>query len=122
MAGAAEATKLAARLTGTELTSEGVPIVGAAAAIGRVGRRRSGREAGDMILVRSRLPRLEVVASSVRAMSSACVEISAEMGAIRQTDAIVTVTRAPETLIDSRDLNPGATVCDAGRSRDLSPW
>jgi len=57
----------------------------------------------------------------VRAVGKAHVEISTEMEAIREDDAIVTMTSASETVIDSRPLKFGAVACDVARPRDVSP-
>ena len=43
------------------------------------------------------------------------------MEAIREDDAIVTVTSASETVLDSRHPKFGAVACDVARPRDVSP-
>lgn len=73
-----------------------------------------------MILAGRTVSRLEEVAPSVRATGNAQVEISTEREAIREADAIIPVTGALETVIDSRHLKPGAIVCDVARPRDVS--
>lgn len=65
-----------------------------------------------MILAGRTVSRLEEVAPSVRATGNVQVEISTEREAIQEADAIIPVTGALETVIDSRHLKPGAIVCD----------
>ncbi len=121
VAAAVEATKLATKVMGIDLMDGVVAVVGAAGSIGRVCARLLAKESRDMILVGRTLSKLEEVAPSVRGMGNARVRISTEMEAIREADAIITVTSALETVIDSQHLKPGAVVCDVARPRDVSP-
>jgi fatty aldehyde-generating acyl-ACP reductase len=73
-----------------------------------------------VILAGRTASRLEEILPSVRAAGNARVEISTEREAIREADAIIPVTGALETVIDSRRLKPGAIVCDVARPRDVS--
>jgi fatty aldehyde-generating acyl-ACP reductase len=121
VAAAVEATKSAMDVMGIDPKRGVVAIVGAAGSIGRVCARLLAREARDIILVGRSLSKLEKVAPSIRGMGNARVQISTEMETIREADAIITVTSAVGTVIDSRHLKPGAVVCDVARPRDVSP-
>jgi predicted amino acid dehydrogenase len=48
------------------------------------------------------------------------VQVTSDLGALRQADLILTVTSAVEAIVQPQHLKPGAIVCDVSRPRDVS--
>lgn len=49
------------------------------------------------------------------------VEITHQISAVREADIIVTVTNAPEAVIESKDIKSGAVIIDDAQPSDISP-
>lgn len=49
------------------------------------------------------------------------VEITHQIGSVRNADIIITVTNAPEAVVDSDDIKPGAIIIDDAQPSDISP-
>lgn len=112
----------AARKMRVEMGTETVAIVGAYGAIGRVCARMLAPQSGRLLLIGRDQERLAGVADEIKAGSGAScrVEISADIGRLREAALIVAVTSAVDAVIEPHHLRPGAIVCDVARPRDVS--
>ena len=119
---AVEAVREAARVMEIPLGQATAAVVGATGAIGAVSAELIARDVARLWLVGRRTAALEAVreriAASPRAMAQ--VNISTGMKALAETDLILTVTSAVDTVIEPEHLKPGAVVCDVARPRDVS--
>lgn len=116
---AAEAVREAARRMEIDLNAATLAVVGAPGAVGAVSAELLARQVPQLILVGRRADRLAQVKARCEA-AGAEVQVSTDVGAIRQADVILAVTSASEAIIQPHHLKPGAVVCDVARPRDVS--
>jgi predicted amino acid dehydrogenase len=117
---AIEAIREAARQMEIALSEAKAAVVGATGAAGSVCAQLLARDVAEMVLVGRRLPPLEKVKAYAQTMGGAHVSLATEIEAIKDTDLIITVTSAIETIIEPHHLKPGAVVLDVARPRDVS--
>jgi predicted amino acid dehydrogenase len=49
------------------------------------------------------------------------IEINHRISAVREADIIITVTNAPEAVVEDEDIRPGAIIIDDAQPSDISP-
>lgn len=95
-------------------------VVGASGAIGGVVAQLAAPQVARIILMGRRLPRLEEVAEKTRTAGCRDVDVSTDLGRLREAELVLTVTSAGGNLIQPEHLRSGAVVCDVSRPRDVS--
>jgi len=120
IATALEATRKAASLMGIDLSGATAAVVGASGSIGRACARLLALEVPRVLLIGRSLERLEPLAEELRPHAEVICSVETD-SALRQADAVITVTSALEAVIRPEALKPGSVVCDVARPRDVSP-
>jgi predicted amino acid dehydrogenase len=115
VATAIQATVQASNLVGIDLPNATLAVVGATGAIGKTCARILGRDFGRTVLVGRNLERTQAVAEEL-----GLEEATTSIEAIKEADAVVTVTSDEAAIIMPEHLKPGAVVCDVARPRDVS--
>ncbi|MBN1956246.1 MAG: shikimate dehydrogenase [Anaerolineae bacterium] len=95
-------------------------VVGASGAVGSASACLLAPRVGRMILLGRRLEPLERVRQEVMGLARGAVDISTEIGDIRQAALVASATSAGRAVIHPPHLKPGAVVCDIARPRDVS--
>lgn len=90
-------------------------VVGATGSIGRTCAKMLAPEFGRTLLIGRNLERTRALADEIPGS-----EIAVGVDALREVDAIVTVTSSDAAVIEPEHLKPGAVVCDVARPRDVS--
>jgi fatty aldehyde-generating acyl-ACP reductase len=90
-------------------------VVGATGAIGRTCAKVLAPRFGKIYLVGRDLMKTQAVADEVPGSIA-----TTAMSAIKEADAIVTVTSSDSAVIQPEHLKPGSVVCDVARPRDVS--
>lgn len=117
---AVQAVREAARVMDIPLKGATAAVVGATGAIGSVAAELMARAVAKLWLIGRRTSALEAVRERLRAGAVAQIEIATGMSALAESDLILTVTSAVDTIIEPHHLKPGAVVCDVARPRDVS--
>lgn len=117
---AVQAVREAARVMEIPLSGATAAVVGATGAIGSVAAELMARDVAKLWLLGRRTPALEAVRERLRAGAVAQIEIATDLRALAESDLILTVTSAVDTIIEPGHLKPGAVVCDVARPRDVS--
>jgi predicted amino acid dehydrogenase len=115
VASAIEGTRQACELVGVHVPQATLAVVGATGSIGRTCAEILGRDFGKTILVGRDRERTQRVAEHI-----AGAVATTDVDAIREADAVVTVTSADNSVIMPAMLRSGAVVCDVARPRDVS--
>ena len=97
-----------------------VAVVGAYGAIGSVTAELLASEAGKMLLIGRRMPRLDSVATRLREQGCPNVETTTNVSRLVDAELVITVTSDVDAVIQPHHLRPGAVVCDVARPRDVS--
>ncbi len=98
-----------------DLPNSTLAVVGATGSIGKTCARVLSREFGKTVLVGRDQAKTEEVAKDISGS-----EATTDINAIRNADAIVTVTSSDAAVILPEHLKPGCVVCDVARPRDVS--
>lgn len=118
---AVQSIRQAAEVMEIPLLSSKAAVVGATGSIGRVCAELLARDVAEMTLVSRQQVSLDDLRESIRAHHPAVnIETSTSIEAIRDAQLILTVTSAPEAIIEPEHLQPGSVVCDVARPRDVS--
>lgn len=115
VATAIDGTLEACRLLDMNLRDSTLAVVGATGSIGRTCARVLAPSFGQTILIGRDQARMEAVAQDIP-HSRATTQVEA----LREADAVVTVTSSEGEIIHPQHLKPGAMVCDVARPRDVS--
>lgn len=103
----------AARLMKLETASATVAIIGATGDIGSICTKVLATQVKQINVVARNEKKLEDFAAGIRLLGKAAVNVQTSIKeAIKNADIILTATSSITTLIDPRDLKPGAIVCD----------
>lgn len=116
---AVEATLAAARLMGYDPGDCTVAVVGAYGATGRACAQLLASQVSDLVLVGLQEERLLEVKREVQALGGRA-RADTRLAAIQEADLVLTVTSAPQPIIEPQHLKPGAVVCDVSRPRNVS--
>lgn len=121
VATALEGTKKAAEIMGRDIKNAEVVVIGATGSIGKVCAEYMARECRFLTLVGRRVKELEKLADKILQDTGLSARITSDISsALKRADIVITVTSSVDTVIDARDLKPGAVVCDVARPRDVS--
>lgn len=90
-------------------------VVGATGSIGRTCAKMLAPEFGRTLLIGRNLERTRALAGEVEGS-----EVATGIEALREADAVVTVTSSDGAIIEPEHLKSGAVVCDVARPRDVS--
>lgn len=105
--------------------SVSVAIIGAAGSIGSTSAyllARKGIKKMLLVDLERKNPKLRKVINNLKEMSSEIeISVSHQIGDIKECQLIITATSAPEVLIKSGDLRPGAIIIDDAQPSDVSP-
>jgi len=115
VATAIQGTLKAAHLLDIDTKNSTLAVVGATGSIGKTCARILARDFGRVILVGRDRERTEAIAREIPE-----AEASTDIGVIKESDVIVTVSSAGKELIMPEHLRPGSVVCDVARPRDVS--
>jgi fatty aldehyde-generating acyl-ACP reductase len=115
VATAIEGTLEACRRLGVDLGDATLAVVGATGAIGKTCAKVLAPQFGKTVLIGRDLDRTQAMVSEVPNSIA-----TTDVAALRDADAIVTVTSAEGEIIQPEHLKPGAVVCDVARPRDVS--
>ncbi|HLK13163.1 MAG TPA: hypothetical protein VKT78_00020 [Fimbriimonadaceae bacterium] len=115
VATAIQGTVEACGLVGVDVPGAKLAVVGATGAIGKTCARVLGRQFASTVLVGRNLERTQAVAAEIPGATA-----TTSIDALRDADAIVTVTSDDAEIIRPEHLKPGAVVCDVARPRDVS--
>lgn len=121
VATALEGVEYAANLLGLDLKGERVAVLGASGSIGKACARIMARRGFDVTLVARRREPLEEVAALIAGETGRTPRIETEISrGLREARVVLAVTSAIDTVVDPKDLEPGAIVCDVARPRNVS--
>ncbi len=115
VATAIQGTLKACEMLDIHLPDATLAVVGATGSIGKTCARILSRSFGKTILVGRDLAKTQGVADDVRDCTA-----TTDINAIREADAVVTVTSTDAPVILPEHLRPGCVVCDVARPRDVS--
>ncbi len=111
----------AAKMMGINLARAHTAVVGATGSIGRVCAHMLAGDVGRLTLVARNAERLEEVREEILDGGPCDVSATTDVSAaVREAEAIITVTSSLDTVIDPCDIRSGAVVCDVARPRDVS--
>lgn len=118
---AVEALLEAARLLEIAPAEATAAVVGASGAIGRVVAEMLAERVGEMVLIGRRRGALEVEQARLHDLGvPARVHISTDIADLQRAHLVVTVSSAPDVIVEPQHLRPGSVVCDVARPRDVS--
>jgi predicted amino acid dehydrogenase len=118
---AVEGALLAAHRVGIEPANATATVIGATGSIGAVASQMLARSVGRLLLVARTPEALDALQVRLRAGSRADIAVSTDVKmAVRSADVVLTVSSAPDVLIEPSDLRTGAVVCDVARPRNVS--
>lgn len=121
VATAVEGAKKAADLMGIDIKKAKVTIVGATGSIGAVCAQLLARDVRDLNLVARNHTKLEKLAKKLIYEYGLAVNVTSNIKKILpESDIVIAVTGSAETVIEPKDLKPGAIICDVARPRDVS--
>ncbi|MFO0724751.1 MAG: aminotransferase class III-fold pyridoxal phosphate-dependent enzyme [Myxococcota bacterium] len=118
-----QAIERGAKAAGLDLSRARLAVVGAVGNIGATYAACLASRVQHLSLIgRSRsLPRLQGLADELR-QRGASVDVSEDLGALRQASLILSATNAARPIIEPEHLGPGPIViCDVAVPRDVSP-
>lgn len=115
VATAIEGTLKACDMLGIDPTSSKLAVVGATGSIGKTCAVVLSEKFGQTILIGRDLARTQAIADDLTRATA-----TTDLNAIRDADAIITVTSADSTIIEPSHLKPGCVICDVARPRDVS--
>lgn len=115
VATAIEGTLEACKRLEIEVSSSTVAIVGATGSIGRTCAKVLGRDFARAVLIGRDLARTQAVAKDIPGAIA-----TTDLFALREADAVVTVTSSDTEVILPEHLRPGSVICDVARPRDVS--
>lgn len=120
VATALQGLEKASAAMGLPLEEANVAVLGATGSIGSACARLLATRVGGLILAGRDRERLQRVAALVRERGGVNPRVTTDVSeAVRQSQAVVAVTSALESIIDAADLQPGAVVCDVARPRNV---
>ncbi|MDD2497133.1 MAG: shikimate dehydrogenase [Desulfitobacteriaceae bacterium] len=118
---ALEGMKKAASMVGIDSRQAEIIVIGATGSIGNICSRMLARECKYLTLVARDENKLEKLAGRIYYETGLAVRTSTEIKKLLpQSDIVLAVSSAVDTLIDVNDLKPGAVVCDVARPRNVS--
>jgi len=118
---AIEATEKAASLMEIDMDEANVLVLGATGSIGKVVSLIMADNGRHLTLCARDAGRLEQVARSITERTGMVPRVTRDLPeAVRAADVVVCVSSAVDSIIDPRDLKPGALVCDVSRPRNIS--
>lgn len=120
IATAAEGVVKAARLVGHEVPACQAAILGATGSIGKVVARLLAPQVRRVVLNARRREPLEELAADLEGLGAEIVVETDPAAALADSDIVVAVTSAVESVIEPRMIKTGAIICDAARPRDVS--
>lgn len=115
VATAIEGTQRACDMLEIDRSNATIAIVGATGSIGKTCATILAPDFGRTILIGRDEERTRQVADTMPR-----AEASTSMEAVKQADAIITVTSSDSAVILPEHLKPGSIVCDVARPRDVS--
>ena len=115
VATAIQGTVKACGLIGVDVPRAKLAVVGATGSIGKTCALVLGRQFASTVLIGRDLERTQAVADELPGAVA-----TTSIDALRDADAIVTVTSDDAEIIMPEHLKPGAVVCDVARPRDVS--
>jgi fatty aldehyde-generating acyl-ACP reductase len=95
-----------------------IAVVGAAGGVGRAVTKLLLRESYRRIILVDLERKLE---SILEHQTPTHVELTHKISAVKEADIIITVTNAPEAVVTSDDIKPGAIIIDDAQPSDISP-
>jgi predicted amino acid dehydrogenase len=102
-----------AQRKGIDLRNCRLAVIGASGSIGSLVCRSLAAEVGSMVLVARHVEKLEVLAATLRDISSLPVSLGLDVKqAAADADLVVLTTSAPDALLRPDDLKSGCIVCD----------
>jgi predicted amino acid dehydrogenase len=118
---AVQALEEAGALMDIELANACAAVVGATGAIGQVCAELLAERVAELTLIGRRQTALEELRQQLRASrAKAAIHIATDTGALRNSQLVLAVSSAIETVIGPGDLRPGSVICDVARPRDVS--
>lgn len=115
---AGEALLLAAKEVGIDPKGCALTVVGATGSIGSVLTKVLAPQVGRVILVARNMDRLQSLAEVLKNYD---VDYTSNISeGVRKADLLITVSSAPEAIIDAEDLQPGTIVVDVSRPRNVA--
>lgn len=122
VATAIEAVKLAANKLGLRLSENNLAIIGATGSIGKACTKMLAPEARKTTLVaRNELKLKEFADSLQKSKNMKRISYSTDINkTLSETQIVITVSSAIESIIDVQSLQPGSIVCDVARPRDVA--
>ena len=117
---AVQATRAAARVMEIPLAAATAAVVGATGAVGAVAAELIAQDVPKLWLIGRRPSALEELRDRIMSGTACRVQIATNMTPLAESDIILTVTSALESVIEPRHLRPGTVVCDVARPRDVS--
>ncbi|MCX7799885.1 MAG: hypothetical protein N2109_06030 [Fimbriimonadales bacterium] len=115
VATAIEGTLVACGMVGIVPETSALAVVGATGSIGRTCAQILSERFQRLVLVGRDQARTEAVAEALGRG-----EPTTDVAALRECDAVVTVTSSDAAVLLPQHLKPGAVVCDVARPRDVS--
>ncbi len=117
---AVDAAKEAARQMDIPLAGATAAVVGAGGAIGRVCAQLLAPDVRKIILLGRSEKSLNDVKYLIENAGQRNVDTDTSMARLAETDIIITVSSAIDSIIHPEHLKSGAVVCDVARPRDVS--
>jgi predicted amino acid dehydrogenase len=115
---AGEALLLAAREVGIDPKNSTLAVVGATGSIGSVLSKILAPQVGKMLLVARNMDRLSSLADALKSYNVDYTNSVSD--GVRQADLLITVSSAPEAIINAEDLQPGTIIVDVSRPRNVA--
>lgn len=118
---AIEGTKRAASMMGHHLENVNAVIIGATGSIGKVCAMMLAPQVKEMTLVARNEVNLQELSDKILYQTGMSVKVTSDVKlALKNAQIVLTVTSCVDTLIEAKDLAPGAIVCDVSRPRNVS--
>ncbi len=109
------------RLMDIDPTASTLAIFGATGSIGRTTSHILARRFSRTVLVGRDADRLAEVARDIAERTNGTmIEVSTDVTALGEADAVMTVSSAVDAPVRPEHLRPGSVVCDVARPRDVS--
>ncbi len=121
VATALQGAREAAGFMGVDMKKARTAVVGATGSIGKVCAEVLAREVSEVVLISRTESKLRSLASELRQLGEAEIEISTRIEkSLPTADVVLTVSSAVDSIIAPEVLKSGAVVCDVARPRDVS--
>lgn len=117
---AVEAITRASEVMNLPLSKASAAVVGATGAIGALCAEMLAPQVREVLLIGRRADRLNALALRLRDSHDVVVSASDNISRLAESDLVITVTSALDTVIRPHHLRRGAIVCDVARPRDVS--